>query len=139
VPAINDSGLGYVTATISTIKVRAVREGHPKPKRVSVEALARSLSNNVWHTITWRDGSNEKLRSRFARVRVRAAPIRGEARLAEETLLIKQPKVDAAPTKFWLPPSTTTCRCMISSISPSCAGESSAIIKSSSKKSARPL
>src|SRR5229473_3084551 len=50
----------------------------------------------------WREGTNEKLRSRFARVRVRAAPIRGEARFAEETLLIEWPKDEAAPTKFWL-------------------------------------
>jgi SRSO17 transposase len=100
--AITGLGLGYVAAIISTIKVRAVREGHPKPKRVSVEALARSLPKNAWSTITWRDGSNAKLRSCFARIRVRAAPIRGEARFAEETLLIEWPKDEAAPTKFWL-------------------------------------
>jgi hypothetical protein len=32
-----------------------------------------------------------KLRSRFARVRVRAAPLQGEARFDEETLLIEWP------------------------------------------------
>jgi hypothetical protein len=31
-------------------------------------------------TVAWREGTNVKLRSRFARVQVRAAPIRGEAR-----------------------------------------------------------
>jgi SRSO17 transposase len=98
--AIAGLGLGYVAAIISTIKVRAVREDHRKP--VSVEALARSLPKDAWRTIAWRDGSNAKLRSRFARVRVRAAPIRGEARFAEETLLIEWPKDEAAPTKFWL-------------------------------------
>jgi SRSO17 transposase len=100
--AITGLGLGYVAAIISTIKVRAVREDNRKPKRVSVEALARSLPKKAWRTITWRDGSNAKLRSRFACVRVRAAPIRGEARFAEETLLIEWPKDEAAPTKFWL-------------------------------------
>ena len=100
--AITDLGLGYVAAIISTVKVRPVREGHPKPKRVNVEALARSLPKHAWRTITWRDGSNAKLRSRFASVRVRAAPIRGEARFVEETLLIEWPKEEAAPTKFWL-------------------------------------
>lgn len=100
--AITSLGLGYVAAIISTIKVRAVRADNRKPKRVSVEALARSLPKNAWRTITWRDGSNTKLRSRFARVRVRAAPIRGEARFVEETLLIEWPKNEAAPTKFWL-------------------------------------
>jgi SRSO17 transposase len=98
--AIADLGLGYVAAIISTVKVRPVREG--KPKRVSVDALARSLPTNAWRSITWREGSNAKLRSRFARVRVRAAPIRGETRFGEETLLIEWPKDEAAPTKFWL-------------------------------------
>src|SRR6201998_2759610 len=100
--AIMGLGLSYVAAVISIVKVRPVREGHPKPKRVSVEALARSLPKHAWRTITWREGSNAKLRSRFARVRVRAAPIRGEAQFAEETLLIEWPKDEAAPTKFWL-------------------------------------
>jgi SRSO17 transposase len=100
--AITGLGLGYVAAIISTIKVRAVRADSRKPKRVSVEALARSLPKKAWRTITWRAGSNAKLRSRFACVRVRAAPIRGEALFAEETLLIEWPKKEAAPTKFWL-------------------------------------
>jgi SRSO17 transposase len=99
---ITGFGLRYVAAIVSTVKVRPVGEGDPKPKRVSVGALARSLPKHAWHTITWREGSNAKLRSRFARVRVRAAPIRGEARFAEETLLIEWPKDEAAPTKFWL-------------------------------------
>jgi SRSO17 transposase len=64
--------------------------------------LARSLPKHAWRTITWREGSNAKLRSRFARVRVHAAPMRGEARFPEETLLIEWPKDEAAPTKFWL-------------------------------------
>jgi SRSO17 transposase len=100
--AITGLGLAYVAAIISTVKVRAVREDNRKPKRVSVEALARSLPKQAWRTITWREGSNAKLRSRFARVRVRAAPIRGEARFAEETLLIEWPRDEAAPTKYWL-------------------------------------
>jgi SRSO17 transposase len=50
----------------------------------------------------WREGTNEKLQSRFARVRVRASPIRGEARFAEQTLLIEWPEGEDAPTKFWL-------------------------------------
>jgi len=100
--AITSLGLSYVAAVSSTIKVRAVRKDNRKPKRVSVDALARSLPKKAWRTITWRNGSNAKLRSRFACVRVRAAPIRGEARFAEETLLIEWPKKEAAPTKFWL-------------------------------------
>jgi len=59
---------------------------------------------------TWREGTNVKLRSRFARVRVRAAPIRGEARFAEETLLIEWPKGEAKPPNTGSQPSTRTCR-----------------------------
>jgi hypothetical protein len=64
----------------STTKVRPVREDDPKPPRVSVEELALSLPKRAWRTVAWREGTNVKLRSRFARVRVRAAPIQGEAR-----------------------------------------------------------
>ena len=100
--AVAGLGLKYVAAVISTVKVRPVCEDDRKPRRVSVEALARSLPKHAWRTITWREGSNAKLRSRFARVRVHAAPMRGEARFPEETLLIEWPKDEAAPTKFWL-------------------------------------
>ena len=100
--AITGLGLRYVAAIVSTVKVRPVREDDPRPPRVSVEALALSLPKHAWRTITWREGTNVKLRSRFARMRVRAAPIRGEARFAEETLIIEWPKDEAAPTKFWL-------------------------------------
>jgi SRSO17 transposase len=100
--AITALGLFYVAAIQSTTKVRPVREDDPKPPRVSVEALALSLPKRAWRTVAWREGTNKKLRSRFARVRVRAAPIRGEARFAEETLLIEWPKGEAKPTKYWL-------------------------------------
>jgi len=95
-------GLSYVAAIMPTTKVRPVHEDDPKPPRVSVKELALSLPKRAWRTVAWREGTNVKLRSRFARVRVRAAPIRGEARFAEETLLIEWPKGEAAPTKYWL-------------------------------------
>jgi SRSO17 transposase len=84
-------GLSYVAALQSTTKVRPVREDDPKPPRVSVEQLALSLPKPAWRTVAWREGTNVKLRSRFAYVRVRAARIRGEARFDEETLLIEWP------------------------------------------------
>jgi SRSO17 transposase len=100
--AITGLGLSYVAAIVSTVKVRPVRKDDAKPPRVSVEDLARSLPKHTWRTITWREGTNKRLQSRFACLRVRVAPIRGEARFAEETLLIEWPKGEAAPTKFWL-------------------------------------
>ena len=100
--AITALGLTYVAGIQTTTKVRPVREGDPKPPRVSVEALALSLPKRAWRTVAWREGTNRKLRSRFAQVRVRVSPIRSESRFAEETLLIEWPKGEAKPTKYWL-------------------------------------
>jgi SRSO17 transposase len=52
----------------------------------------------------WSEGTNTRLRSRFARVRVRAAHrdnLREELR-EPEWLLIEWPKGDAEPLKYWL-------------------------------------
>src|SRR5262249_42100367 len=100
--AITGFGLSYVAAGVSTVKVRPVRKGEPKRRRLSVEALAFKPPHRARRPSTWREGTNKSLQSRFARVRVRVAPQKGEARFAEETLLIEWPKGEAAPTKFWL-------------------------------------
>jgi SRSO17 transposase len=71
---------------------------------VSVKDLARGLSKRAWRTIEWREGSAERLSSRFARVRVRVAR-RDEKRTEsrpEEWLLIEWPKGEKEPTKYWL-------------------------------------
>jgi SRSO17 transposase len=100
--AITRLGLTYVAAIQTTTKVRPVRKDDPKPPRVSVEALALSLPKRAWRTIMWREGTNKKLQSRFACVRVRVSPIRGESRFAEEALLMEWPDGEAKPTKYWL-------------------------------------
>jgi SRSO17 transposase len=74
---------------------------------VSVKTLALRLPKHAWRTITWREGSAEKLTSRSARVRVRTAPSKGARELGaagrpEEALLIEWPPGEAAPTKYWL-------------------------------------
>src|SRR5712675_623357 len=69
---------------------------------MSVKELALSLPKHAWRTITWREGTADPLRSRFARVRVRTAPIRRAAERAEETLLIEWPEGEPEPTKYWL-------------------------------------
>ena len=96
-------GLRYVVAIVPTVKVRRVSEdGAPEGPRLSAKELALKLPKRAWRTITWREGSNKKLRSRFARLQVRTAPIRGAAARPEETLLIEWPKGEPAPTKYWL-------------------------------------
>jgi SRSO17 transposase len=69
---------------------------------MTAEALALSLPKGAWQTITWREGAADPLRSRFARLRVRA---RGEGCSPdepEEWLLIEWPRDEEKPTKFWL-------------------------------------
>jgi SRSO17 transposase len=99
---ISALGLNYVAAIVPSIKVRAVSKRGALLKRRSVKDLALSLPKRAWRTITWREGTNKQLRSRFARVQVHTAPIRGAAERTEETLLIEWPEGEAKPTKYWL-------------------------------------
>jgi SRSO17 transposase len=94
--------LSYVAGIVPTVKVRAAPDRGAPERRMSVKELALSLPKHAWRTIAWREGSADRLRSRFARVRVRTAPIRGAAQRAEETLLIEWPEGEAEPTKYWL-------------------------------------
>ena len=83
-----------------TSRVRRDAEHQP----VQAKALALSLPEAAWQTITWREGSADWLISRYARVRVRAA--HRDERLKEprpeEWLLIEWPEDAAEPTKYWL-------------------------------------
>jgi SRSO17 transposase len=70
----------------------------------SVKELALGLPKGAWRTIEWREGTAERLSSRFARVRVRVARRdfkRSQSR-PEEWLLIEWPKGEKEPTKYWL-------------------------------------
>jgi SRSO17 transposase len=76
-----------------------------------VKQLALSLSSTAFREITWREGTDRKLQSRFAAVRVRAAHRDYEKAEphAEEWLLIEWPRGEKEPTKYWLstlPPAT---------------------------------
>lgn len=73
-------------------------------KPVSVKELAESLPARRWRTVEWREGTNTKLSSRFAALRVRAAH-RDEGPRAlrqEQWLLIEWPGSQTEPTKYWL-------------------------------------
>ena len=88
---VSELGLRYVVGIIPTIKVQAVLRRGKLGKRMSVKRLARRLPKQAWQTITWREGTNNVLRSRFARVQVHTAPIRRAAERPEETLLTQLP------------------------------------------------
>jgi SRSO17 transposase len=70
---------------------------------VSVKELAKSLPKEAFQTVSWREGSNGTLSSRFAAVRVR--PACEDFRRTEphefEWLLIEWPDGEAEPTKYW--------------------------------------
>ena len=79
---------------------------------VSVKQLAMSLSSTAFKEITWREGAERKLRSRFAAVRVRPAhrDYWKAKPHAEEWLLVEWPRGEKEPTKYWvstLPLNTT--------------------------------
>jgi SRSO17 transposase len=67
-------------------------------------AVSLSVPADAWQNITWREGSNTPLTSRFARRRVRPAPqaAQDDEPAAEEWLLIEWPADEPAPTKYWL-------------------------------------
>lgn len=74
-----------------------------KHKPVTVKDLAFSLAAEDWQTITWREGTNVSLTSRFARLRVRSAS-RDDERAEpwpQEWLLIEWPQGGKEPTKYW--------------------------------------
>jgi SRSO17 transposase len=82
-------------------QTRLQRDGEHQP--ISAKALALSLPKEAWQTVAWREGSAERLSSRFARQRVR--PAHRDAKLsqprAEEWLLIEWPEHETEPTKYW--------------------------------------
>lgn len=76
----------------------------PGNEPLAVKALACGLPAQAWRTVTWREGTNTELSSRFAGVRVRCAhrDYLGTEMRAEEWLLIEWPDGEAEPTKYFL-------------------------------------
>ncbi|WP_301100250.1 IS701 family transposase, partial [Propionivibrio sp.] len=76
----------------------------PGHEPVAVKTLAIALPSEAYSTVTWREGSNADLSSRFAAVRVRPAHrdyLSTELR-PEEWLLIEWPEGEAEPSKYFL-------------------------------------
>src|SRR4051794_15639245 len=115
-------GLSYIAGILSNTSVWAQGRAPlpPKPwsgrgrppklmrrdnehQPISVKALALALEQAAWTEIAWREGAADRLISRFARGRVRAAhrdSWLGEPR-PEEWLLIEWPEGEKEPTKYW--------------------------------------
>ena len=95
-------------------RTRLVRDETHIP--ISVKALAESLPRSSYRTLTWREGTNTQLRSRFARVRVRAAHANHPRQ--EEWLLIEWPKGEADPTRYFLStlPAETAFKALVATV-----------------------
>jgi SRSO17 transposase len=120
--AITALGMNYVAGILTTTTVwppgtapllpqTRSRRGRPQTRLqrdsehqpISAKALALSLPKEAWQMVAWREGSAERLSSRFARQRVRAAHRDTELSQprAEEWLLIEWPENETEPTKYW--------------------------------------
>ena len=116
-------GLDYVVGVMPTLSVwrpgetplppgRRRAHGFPSSRvgrspdhaPISAKALALELLPEAWRTVSWREGTNVDLGSRFAAVRLR--PASRDYKLteprAEEWLLIEWPEGDPEPLKYWL-------------------------------------
>lgn len=71
---------------------------------MSVKLLAEQVPAQAWQTISWREGTNQILSSRFAALRVRhAGGNSGRARLKpQQWLLIEWPSAQEEPLKYYL-------------------------------------
>ena len=80
---------------------RLVRDPERPPP--SLKEVALSLPPSAWRTVSWRAGTNQMLRSRFAALRVRAAhrDYKRTREREEEWLLIEWPRDEAEPNKYW--------------------------------------
>jgi SRSO17 transposase len=92
--------LTYAVGVWARTLVRKAKRGGDAP--VTATDLAKSLPKRAWRTIGWRNGTNVRLVSRFARVRVRAAGEGTTVEEPEEWLIVEWPKGEKEPAKFWL-------------------------------------
>ena len=79
------------------------RDAQNKPQ--SAGQLARSLSDDAWRDVAWREGVDKTLHSRFASLRVRPAhrDYWRSQPYPDEWLLVEWPQGESpAPTKYWL-------------------------------------
>jgi SRSO17 transposase len=120
---LDELGLPYVVGITSAVVVwpPGVEPLPPKPysgmgrpavtprrtrtrQPVSAKTLAEQVPAQAWQTISWREGTNQILSSRFAALRVRhAGGNSGRARLKpQQWLLIEWPTGQDEPLKYYL-------------------------------------
>ncbi|MCP4073637.1 MAG: transposase, partial [Hyphomicrobiales bacterium] len=96
----------------TTFSVPANYQGQGRPSEnlkpvgavspLSVKQFTLGLEPHDSQTISWREGSNSALTSRFARARIRIAHHKQKQPRPEEWLLIEWPEDEDATIKYWL-------------------------------------
>jgi len=104
--ALTPPETGFVPAKTSTGRERpsCLTDQNAEPKLVSAKDLAKTLPAEAWRTVTWREGSNVPLASRFAALRVRPAghDCRRQGRSPCEWLVVEWSLEEPGPRHCWL-------------------------------------
>jgi SRSO17 transposase len=117
--ALTERGLSYAVGILPDTSLWVVGEeplGHsPKTRGQSTRLgrtggqqpvlardLAQGLPRKAWQMVSWRDGTKGLMRSRFARVRVRAAHRSRHPSREAEWLLVEWPSGEKEPLRYWL-------------------------------------
>ena len=94
-------GLTYAMGVNAPTTVRVVDKRGRLGEVRSVEEVARSLRRSAWQTVTWWQGSQAELTSRFALVEVEVAQSHQDEP-ARQRLLIEWPEGDKKPAHYTL-------------------------------------
>jgi SRSO17 transposase len=117
--ALTERGLSYAVGILPDTSLWVAEELPRSPKTrskspstrlrrnaerqpVLARDLAQRLPRRVWETVSWREGTKGMMRSRFARVRVRAAHRDPHHRREPEWLLVEWPSGEKEPSRYWL-------------------------------------
>jgi SRSO17 transposase len=92
-------GFTYMVGVTGTVSLQS--EGQAP---LQAKELAMQLPSRRFRTLTWREGTNRALSSRFAAIRVRCVSREVQARELsdEQWLLIEWPKAEVEPSKYFL-------------------------------------
>lgn len=92
-------GFTYVVGVTGAVSLQTQAQAPLQAKELAME-----LPSRRFHTVTWREGTNAALSSRFAAIRVHCTSRAAQPAVTpeDEWLLIEWPKEEAEPTKYFL-------------------------------------
>jgi len=109
-------GFQYAVGVQGSNKLRVLGRNGKLSERMTVEEIGLRLKTQL-RQVTWREGTNATLNSRFARVRVIVDREDGCSR-DPEWLLVEWPSGESAPSKFVLStlPQTMSCKQLVRTV-----------------------